>query len=215
MAGHSVGTITASVKGIENIKGRDAYVLEVTAKTNNFCSAIYKVEDRFVSYMDTEHFYTLRHEVYRREGKYKKDAVTEFDQVNHKAYFENFLDKSKKDFDIPPNIQDTLSASYYFRLLPVEIGKRIEYAVCNNESNYQLFGVVESKEYIRLPKVGKRGAFHIQPYAKLKGEKVKKGKVSGYFSTDSKRIPLLAVVQAPMFTEVNASLEKIEYRQAQ
>jgi len=209
--GIPVGTITASIKGIKKINGRDAYVLEVTAKTNDFCSAIYKVDDRFVSFMDVEHNYTLRHEVYRREGRYKKDAVTDFDQVNQKAHFENFLDKSKKDFDIPEGIQDTLSACYYFRLLPIELNKRIEYDVCNNESNYKLFGVADSKEYIRLPRIGKRAGFHIQPYAKLKGKKVKKGRVSGYFSTDSKRIPLLAVVKAPMFTEVKASLEKIEY----
>jgi len=208
-----VGVITASIKGIKKIQGRDAYILEVTAKTNNFCSAIYKVDDKFISYMDVEHNYTLRHEVYRREGRYKKDAITDFDQVNHKAHFKNFLDKSEKHFDIPPGVQDTLSACYYFRFLPIEVNKRIEYDVCNNESNYKLFGIVDSKEYIRLPKVGKRSGFHIQPYAKLKGKKVKKGRVSGYFSTDNKRMPLLAIVQAPMFTEVKASLEKIEYGQ--
>jgi len=211
--GLPVGTITASIKGIKNIQGRDAYELEVLVRTNNFCSAIYKIDDRFVSYMDVEKFYTLRHEVYRREGRYKKDAITDFDQVNHRAHFRNFLDNSEKDFDVPPAVQDTLSACYYFRLLPAKVGQRIEYAVCNNESNYRLFGLIESKEHIRVPRLGKRKSFYIQPYAKLKGEKVKKGKVSGYFSTDSKRLPLLAIVRAPMFTEVTASLYKIDYRQ--
>lgn len=211
--GVPVGEITASIKGIERINGRDAYVLEVVVKTNDFCSAIYKIEDRFVSYMDVENLYTLRHEVYRREGRYKKDAVTDFDQVKHKAHFKNFLDKSEKNFDIPKGVQDTLSACYYFRTLPVEVGKKIEYAVCNNESNYELFGLVENKGFIRIPKYGRKEAIYIQPYAKLKGEQVKKGRVSGYFSCDERRIPLLAVVKAPMFTEVTASLDKIEYGQ--
>ena len=211
--GVPVGVITASIKGIKEIKGRKAYVLEVTAKTNIFCSAIYKIDDRFVSYIDAENFYTLRHEVYRREGRYKKDAVVDFDHIIKKAYFKNFIDKSEKTFDIPYGVQDTLSACYYFRLLPVEIGEKIEYAVYNNEKIYQLFGVIESKDYIRLPRFGKKPAFHIQPYAQLEGEQVKKGRVSGYFSVDEKRLPLLAVVQAPMFTEVAASLDSIGYRQ--
>lgn len=208
--GVPVGTIAASIKGIKKIQGRDAYELEVVAKTNSFCSAIYKIDDRFVSYMDAENNHTLRHEVYRREGNYKKDAVTDFDQLNYKAHFKNFLDNSEKDFKIPPGVQDTLSACYYFRTLPIKIGDRIEYAVCNNESNYQLFGLIEGKEFIRIPRLGRKESFYIQPYAKLEGEKVKKGKVSGYFSCDARRVPLLAVVRAPMFTEVVAYLYKIE-----
>ena len=211
--GVPVGYIIASIKGIKIINSRRAYLLEVVVKTNAFCSAIYKIDDRFVSYMDVEGKYTLRHEVYRREGRYKKDAITDFDQIAHKAHFKNFLDGSEKDFDIPPNVQDTLSACYYFRLLPIDIGKKMEYAVCNNEAIYKLFGLVESKDIIKVPRLGKRKAFFMQPYAKLKDKKVKKGNVSGYFGTDSKRLPLLAVVQAPMFTEVTAALSEIAYGQ--
>ena len=211
--GLPVGYITASIKGIKEINGKRAYHLEVRARTNGFCSAIYKVDDKFISYMDVENFYTLRHEVYRREGKYKKDAITDFDHTTQKAHFRNLLDKSKKEFDIPEGTQDTLSACYYFRLLPIEMGKRIEYAVCNNEKNYKLFGVAESKGIIRVPGLGKKESLYIQPYVKIDGEKVKKGRVSGYFSVDSKRTPLLAIVQAPMFTEVTAALSEVDYRQ--
>lgn len=210
--GLPVGTITSSIEGIKKIDGRDAYILEVVAQTNDFCSAIYRIDDRFVSYMDVEHLYTLRHEVYRREGRFKKDAITDFDQVNHKAYFRNLLDKSEKVIDISPMVQDTLSACYYFMILPVAVGDRVEYAVYNNEDNYQLFGLIQSKGFIWVPTLGKREAFYIQPYAQLEGEEVKKGKLSGYFSCDKRRIPLLAVVEAPMFTKITASLYKIEYR---
>jgi hypothetical protein len=207
--GVSVGDITASIKGIKKIGNRDAYEVEVIAKTNDFCSSIYKIDDRFISYIDTQNLYTLRHEVYRREGRYKKDAITEFDQINHKAYFKNLLDKTEKVFDIPVGVQDTLSACYYFRLLPIKLREKIEYYVCNNEENYKLFGLVKAIESIRVPKLGKQDVFFIQPYAKLKGADVKKGRVSGYFSCDEKRIPILAVVRAPMFTEVTVSLYKI------
>ncbi len=205
-----VATITASIKGIENINGREAYVLEATAKTNKFCSAIYKVEDRYVSYLDKEWLCTLRHEVYRREGRYKKDARTDFDQVNHRAHFKNFLDKSEKDFDIPPGVQDPLSMAYFFRLVPIELGKTIQFSVCNNEGVYSLYGVPESTWLVRVPGSGRMGSFLLQPYAKLDGKDVKKGKAAGYFSCDDRRVPLLASVKGPVFTEVIGYLDKSE-----
>lgn len=113
--GIPVGTLTASIKGIDKIVGRDAYVLEAVFKTNSFCSKIYPVEDRYVSYMDKERLCTLRHEVYRKEGRYKKDAITDFDQVNRKARFRNLLDKTEKEYDIPEGVHDFLSAYYYCR----------------------------------------------------------------------------------------------------
>jgi hypothetical protein len=209
--GMAAGDVTVSIKGIKNINGRDAYVLEAIFKSGGFLSAVYKIEDRFVSYMDVEKLYALRHEVYRREGKFKKDAITEFDQEGHKAKFKNFVDNSEKTFDIPPNVQDTLSALYYFMLIPLKGGEKAEFAVTNNEANYQLFAIVESRAFIKTPGAGEKRAFLIQPYAKLKGEKVEKGNLKGYFSCEKRRLPLLAILQGPVFTEVTLVLEKVEY----
>jgi hypothetical protein len=207
--GMPVGTIWASIKGIEKIRGRDAYVLEVVVRTNRFCSAIYKIEDRYVSYLDVGRLHTLRHEVYRREGRFSKDAITDFDQENHIAYFKNLLNKSEKKFEIPKDIQDTLSVCYFFRLSQLEVGKRIEYAVCNNEKNYQLFAEIQRKTKISSSALGKKEVFYVQPYAKLEGEEVRKGRVSGYFSSDENKFPLLAIVEAPVFTKVTAYLKEI------
>lgn len=210
--GMKIGTLTTSILGIKNYNGRDAYVLEATMKTDDFFAKVYKIEDRFVSYMDVEKLYTLRHEVYRRDGKYKKDAITEFDQINHKAYFKNFIDKSEKVFDIPIGVHDILSACYYFMVLPLKLDSGVNYYVCNNESNYHFFGFVRSKAKIRLPAFAKKEweTILLEPYAQLKGKKVNKGRVSAYFSTDKRRIPLMATVKGPIFSEVTITLAKIE-----
>lgn len=200
--GVRVGEITATINGIKKISGRDAYELEAVVRTNDFCSRIYPINDRYVSYMDVERLCTLRHEVYRREGRYKKDAITDFDQTGGKAYFWNMLDGSKKTVDIPDGVQDALSAAYYFRMIPVEIGKRIEYRVYNNEQVYDLCGVADKKKNVTIPHLGTRLGFHIQPYALLNGIVVRKGRASGYFSCDEKRLPLLVSVRALLFTEI-------------
>lgn len=208
--GIPVGTLTTSIKGTKNLNGRDTYVLEAIFKTNSFCSKIYPVEDRYVSYMDKEKLYTLRHEVYRREGNYKKDAITVFDQENRKAHFRNLLDKTEKVFDIPEGVHDFLSAYYFCRLLPLKIGDKLRYTVSNNEKNYQVILFVKSEASIKLNSGNKKKALLIQPYALLAGEKIKEGSARGYYSCEGSRFLLGAVITAPIFTKVTAFLSQIE-----
>jgi hypothetical protein len=210
--GITVGTLTTSIQGTKEYKDRDVYVLEATMQTNAFLSKIYSIEDRFISYMDVEKKYTLCHQVHRSDGGYKKDAITEFDQVNHRAHFKSFTDRTEKDFDIPEGVHDILSAYYYFMLLPLSVGDSVEYQICNNEQNYKFFGHIQSKVSLVLPALDKkkREAFRMQPYAKLKGQKVDKGTVEAYFSCEKRRRPLYMVMKGPIFTEVTVTLVKIE-----
>ena len=207
--GIPVGTVTMSVKGISQISGRDAYCLEAVFKANKFLSAIYKIEDRFVSYMDVEKLYTLRQEVYRREGSYQKDAVTVFDQINHKAYFTNSIDQSKKTIDIPADVQDTLSVCYFFMMLPLKVGDKIDCSVYNSEQIYQLMGVVEEKVFIRNAALGLKKSFKMQPYVRQNGKQVQKGNLSAYFSCDKRRVPLVGKLKGVIFTEAMFTLSKI------
>ncbi|MCM8760863.1 MAG: DUF3108 domain-containing protein [Candidatus Omnitrophica bacterium] len=202
--GVTVGTITASINGVKKIRDRDAYELEITAKTNDLVSSVYPINDRYVSYMDVEKLYTLRHEVYRREGRYKKDAVTDFDHASGEARFRNLLDKSEKTIPIPAGVQDPVSMAYFFRTKPVKLCERMQFAVYNNESVYLLCGVAEAKIPVRIPGIGIREVLRIQPYAMLQGDMVRKGKATIYISCDDKQIPLKGFVRAPLFTEITA-----------
>ncbi|HQJ15024.1 MAG TPA: DUF3108 domain-containing protein [Candidatus Omnitrophota bacterium] len=212
--GIPVGSVTLTVNGIRNINGRDAYMLEARFKSNKFLSAIYNIDDRFVSYMDVEKLYSLRQEVYRNEGNYRKEAVTDFDQINHKAYFKNAVDKSTKVLDIPPGVQDTVSACYYFLMLPLKVGDRIDFYVYNSEQTYQLIGVVEEKLFMRTPALGIKEAFRMQPYVKQNGKQVEKGTLVAYFSCDKRRIPLMGKLKGVIFTEAVFTLGKIISSQA-
>jgi len=209
--GIPVGTLTTTVKGIEKINGRDAYVLEAEAHTTGFCSAIYKIDDHFISYMDVEKLYTLRHEVHRREGSHRKDGITDFDQVNHRASHFNQRENTRKEYDIPPDAQDTISASYYFMLLPMKQGDRVESGVWNNERISRLLAFIGGRNTLRLDgKLGEREGFQVEPFAELRGQRVDKGRVSAYYSWDERRIPLFAVIKAPVLTSVTVTLVHIE-----
>ena len=203
--GIPVGTVVARIKGVERLDGREAYVVELDARTNAFCSKIYPVDDTYISYIDKERYVSLKHVVRRREARYKKDAVTVFDYSTKKAYFHNLCDGSRKTFDIPGDVQDSLSAAYYFRTIDANVGQKVGYAVVNNEEVYNLFGLIEKKAFIKLGNVTYE-TFYVEPYAVLKGERVKKGNASGYFSCDHLRIPVYGMVKAPLFTKITAVL---------
>lgn len=207
--GVNVGTCVSTVKGIEKVGDREAYVVELTARTNKVLSKIYPIDDTFTSYIDKEKFVTLKHAVRRREGRYRKDAITIFDYNVNKAFFANSLDHSKKTFDIPGYCQDSLSAAYYFRTLNVSVGQKIEYKVVNNEQLYDIIGLVKNTAYIRL-KGAAYPAFYVEPYAKLKGQKVRKGRAGCWFSCDPARLPVYGIVKAPLFTKVTAVLVNVK-----
>ena len=206
--GIPVGTLTSSIKGTEKIGSKEVYVLEAIFKTNGFCSKIFPVNDRYVSYVEKEGLRTLRHEVYRREGKYKKDAITVFDHDKGKAYFRNLLDKSEKVFDIPEGVHDFLSAYYFFRSLPLKVGDKIRYTVSTNEKNYQVVVMVKSHAALTLGALGKKKALLIQPYVMLQGKELKEGAARGYYDTQGSRPLLGAIITAPLFTKITAFLSK-------
>ncbi|HOW43348.1 MAG TPA: DUF3108 domain-containing protein [Candidatus Omnitrophota bacterium] len=213
--GIPVGTLVNTIKGIRNFNGRQCYVLESTMRTNFFFSAIFKVDDHFVSYMDVEKKHTLRHEAAVIEGSYSRRAAIDFDQERHNAYFKNFLNNSRKDFKIAPDVQDVVTAYYYLMLLPVvKVGDKIEFNGVNNELNYKLTGVIHAKKFIKVPAFcgEHQRAFvvKINLIPSIKGRKIDEGKSDIYFSSAKERFPLFAVIKGPRFTEVTATLVKVE-----
>jgi hypothetical protein len=192
--GIPVGTIITHITEVTEVNGKQAYHMELTAKTNAFCSAIYRIDDRFETYMDTRTFLPLRHELHRREGRHKKDYIVEYDHTNHTATYHNLRENWTRTTEIPEGVQDPLSAIYFFRTLDVDVGTEVRMVVNMNEKNYNVYGAIEKKTIIEVPKLGVYDAFESQPYAVLEGKPVKKGRAWGYVSCDESRIPLFGVV---------------------
>ncbi len=204
--GVPAGMITMEIKGIEEVRGRRAYRLEVTAKTTGLCRTLYRIEDKYVSYLDVERLYTLRTEVHRLEGGYKKDAVTDFDQDLHVAHFKSLTDGSEKTFDIPPDIQDTISAAYAMRTRVLEVKGSYEVKICNSEKNYDIFLNVLGTGVLSVAGQGRQKVFLVKPYGHLKGKEVRDGRMSGWISAEPGHVPYRIVIKAPVFTQVTAFL---------
>ena len=207
--GIPVGSIEAGIEGKTIYRGREAYVVKLVTRSNRFLSRIYRVEDTYMSYVDTRDLTSLRFEADRKEGSYRKHVIVEYDFERDVAINTNLTDGSVKESPIEEDVHDPLSAVIYFMTLPLEPGKAVEITVNLNEKNYKLRAAIEGPDMVRVPGFGTFPSYQIQPYATLKGKDVRKGRARLYVSADENNYPLYGVVRI-IFGKVTATLNKIE-----
>lgn len=210
--GMDVGIATLSVQGITERNGRKVYHILATAESTPVISKLYKVEDKISSYMDVERLYPVRFEKQQREGGYRSDEYTDFDQAKGKAYYFSRRNHSKKEYEIPEKVQDPLSCMYYFRLQDVAVGESVFANVNTDEKNYLLEAKILKKGFVKIQGVGEWEAFMVEPLPWFQGKVTRKAKVTMWLSADEKRIPLLLVTKGiPFVGTVTITLQKIEH----
>jgi hypothetical protein len=207
--GINVGEGILEIKGLVNIDGREAYHITAIAKSNDFLSNFYKVEDVINSYIDKDTLCSLRFEKYQKEGKYQSEEVVVFDQDNHKGYYESILNKTKKEFTIPANVHDLVSAFYYFRTLDVKPNSKVILDVNADERNWKVNMFVKEAQELEILRHGVHKVVCVEPKAPFKGVISKRGKVWIYFSVDEERVPVFIKIRIP-FGFVVGVLEKTE-----
>jgi hypothetical protein len=211
--GLKVGSLTLSVLGQEQYRGRLSYVLEARMQANAFLSAFYHIADRYTSYMDAVSGVTLCHEAVRREGAYRKDARIEFDHAAGKAYFSNRTDGTSRVIEVPAGVHDMMTSFYHVLRVPLEVGERIEYPVCHNEKNYLTTYTVKVLQTMKFPRLYERPVevLVIEPVAyEAGGRRVEKGTVKAYYTGEPFRRLLLAVIRGPVFTALTVTLTRID-----
>lgn len=210
--GLDVGIATLSIEGITEMNGRRVYKILATAHTTAVLSKVYKVEDEVFTYLDAEEFYPVRFEKKQREGGYRSDEYTDFDQTEGKAVYFSRLSHDKKEFYIPKKVQDPLSCIYYFRLQDVDAGKSVFANVNVDEKNYLLEAKVLEKGFVDIEGVGKWETFLVEPLPWFQGKIKRKAKATIWFSADEKRIPLVVVTKGiPLVGTIRITLQKIDY----
>ncbi len=180
----TAGEATLEVRNIAEMNGRHAYRIVSDARTNDFFSKFFEVRDRYESYMDTTELYSLRYEKHIREGKFKRDEWVEFDQVAHRATYKD------KVVPIPPRAQDVLSALYYVRTLPLEVGQSISLANHTDKKNYPLLVKVHGRERVKVD-AGEFDCLIVEPILRGPGIFTQKGRLMVWLTDDERRMPVL------------------------
>ncbi len=105
----TAGVATMEIPQMRRISGREAY--HVTFEVNSVPSFdwIYKVRDRYETYIDAKGLFPWRFEQHIREGGYSRDFSAFFDQRKGKAK------TSEGEYEIPKYVNDIVSAFYLAR----------------------------------------------------------------------------------------------------
>ena len=208
--GIEVGQGAAEVKEITEIRGRKAYHIQVEVRSASVLDWIYKVRDIHHSYIDVEKLHSLRYEKILQEGHYRADEVMDYDQEKHIATYLSRKNKTRKEMEIPQDVQDTLSCGFWFRLQDIQPPAQIHIPVNADEKNWDMEIKVLKKTKVNIKGFGKKEALEVEPEIQFQGLFVKRGKIRGWIGTDERRIPLKMKVKIPVLGSIAAQL--IEYR---
>lgn len=178
------GDATLEIRNIATLDSAAAYHIISNARTSKAFDLIFKVRDRHESFMDYDNLISLRFKKHVREGKFRRDEEVTFDQQRHIAIYVD------KEVPIPPNTQDFLSALYYVRTLPLEVGQAIQMANHTGGKNYPIYVKVLRKEQVTVP-AGEFDCLVLEPVLQTPGIFEHKGKLTIWLTDDTVKMPVL------------------------
>lgn len=185
------GFITAGVAEFNipkqlKLAGRDVYQITFGVNTVSTFDALYKVRDRYETYLDVEGLFPWRFEQHIREGSYSRDFSAFFDQRKNKAK------TSEGSYDIPPYVNDIVSAFYLARTFDytkLKNGDRIHLENFYKDKTYPLDVVYRGKETISV-KAGTFDCIILEPEIQEGGLFKNTGNIVIWLTNDELRVPV-------------------------
>ena len=183
-----VGGTAELVVDEREYEGTPVYRIVSLAKSNAFVSMFFPVEDRIESLIHRDTLASLRLDVKQREGKRRRARLTEFDQVNHTATVSKNGDR--KVYEIPPDVQDSLSVLYYFRSLPnLKVGETATIDVHESNKNWRLAIIALNRERVET-EAGEFDTIRTRAAVEFEGVFLDRGDVYVWFTDDDRRLPV-------------------------
>lgn len=201
----TAGIATMSIPKIKRISGRDAY--NVTFEVNSVPSFdwIYKVRDRYESYIDVEGLFPWRFEQHIREGGYSRDFSAFFDQRKGKAK------TSEGEYEIPIYVNDIISAFYLARTFDYSTMKNGDLIHLKNfykDKVYDLDVRFLGRETIEVA-AGEFNCIIVEPLVKEGGLFKSEGNIIVWLSDDDNKIPIRVKTKV-VIGSIDADLIKYE-----
>lgn len=165
-----------------------------TAKSNDWLSAFFPVNDRTDSFTTKEGGYPGKSYYFRmqiREGSRRRDREISFDQARRKALFHDRINGDRADVEIVENTYDIYSSFYHVRFLDLQVGKSLYIHVLDGRELQRIEIRVLGKERVETP-VGEFDTIVVKPLVKPEGVFEGKGGATIWLTDDSRRIPVKA-----------------------
>jgi len=187
----NAGTATFTSK-LETINNRPVYHVTGEGKTNSSYDWIYKVRDKYETYIDTATFQPLKFIRNVNEGGYKKYENITFNKTSNTAITGNGV------FKVPACVQDVVSSMYYARNVDfskLQPDDKIPFSMFLDNEVFNMYIRYVGKEEIKT-KYGKFRAIKIKPLL-LKGQIFEGGEnMTVWVTDDQNHIPVR--VESPL-----------------
>ncbi len=185
------GEAVMEIQPHTSVNGAQAWHFVMTAESNSFVDAFYKVRDRIDAFTDTGMNHSVLYKKQQREGSTHRDVMVNFDHQNQTVQYTNFNEKLKP-LALMPGTFDPLSAFYYIRGLDMATDSSIERPVTDGKKCVIGLVHVVKRQTITVPS-GTYDTWLIEPDLKHVGgvfKKSKDAKIQIWVTADSLRIPV-------------------------
>ncbi|NWF91269.1 MAG: DUF3108 domain-containing protein [Ignavibacteriaceae bacterium] len=182
----TAGIAEYNIPKVIKMNGRDVYKITFGVNTVSAFDVLYKVRDRYETYLDKEGLFPWRFEQHIREGNYSRDFSAYFDQKNGKAK------TSGGNYDIPKYVNDIVSAFYLVRTFDfskMKVGDKIHLENFYKDKTYPLDVYYRGKETVSV-KAGTFDCIILEPEIKEGGLFKSEGNVVIWLTNDELKIPV-------------------------
>lgn len=207
----SAGHLTLAVKPFARVNGQKSYNFEIGAKTSDWYSGIYRVEDRVNILMDFETMVPSVYTLHVKETSQLKEARMLFEGKKATYWEKKVTDKSgveekKQNWDIEEYTQSLYSAAFYVRAFTWVVGKEVAFRVADDNENMIFKGQAVRKERLKT-KAGEFDTIVIKPQVELKGKFKQSGDIFMWLSDDDRKYVLRIEAKIKIGSLVSEAIE--------
>jgi|WetSurMetagenome_2_1015567.scaffolds.fasta_scaffold181960_2 hypothetical protein len=182
----TAGEAVMEVTGYDSVAGHKCYRVEFTVNSVPSFSWVYKVEDRYLTFIDVETLAPWKFEQHIREGTYRRDFIAEFDQVNRVAR------TTEGNFPTPQYVHDIMSAFYYARIMDFSTYRQGDGILLSNfykDKSYDLKVNFLGRQELET-EAGTFNTIVVEPLVKEGGLFKSEGRIVIWLSDDERKIPV-------------------------
>ena len=182
----TAGEAVLEIPALDSIAGRKCFRVEFRVNSLPSFSWIYRVQDRYVTYIDVATIAPWKFEQHVREGSYKRDFIAEFDQRR------NVAKTSEGTYPVPPYVHDILSAFYYARTIdygPLKAGDQVQLSNFSKDKTYDLVVRVLGRQQLEVA-AGTFNTVVIEPLVREGGLIKTEGRIVVWLTDDERKIPV-------------------------
>jgi hypothetical protein len=191
--GATAGELVLEMLPPKTVVERPVFHIRAIARTASVFSLFYRMNDVAESFMDATGLFSHKFSLKLDESMQQRDVLELYDQRKNVAHYWSKLDHKKKgkhqeqkEIEVKPFTQDGISAFYYIRTLPLELGKKYEFPVLTNGKIRDVRVEVIRREEIST-KIGKVSALVLKPEVMLDGVLKTYGDSFVWISDDEQR----------------------------